>query len=73
MGLNVEDNMELIVEEIDQFLTIMLAKHNLDPLILSSVILARLMLANEYVGSDEDFKKLASNLTTITKSRKEIH
>ena len=68
-----EDNMELIVEEIDQFLTIMLAKHNLDPLILSSVILARLMLANEYVGSDEDFKKLASNLTTITKSRKEIH
>ena len=68
-----EDNMELIVEEIDQFLTIMLAKHNLDPLILSSVILARLMLANEYVGSDQDFKKLASNLTTITKSRKEIH
>jgi hypothetical protein len=51
----------------------MLAKHNLDPLILSSVVLARLMLANEYVGSDEDFKKLASNLTTITKSRKEIH
>ena len=68
-----EDNMELIVEEIDQFLTIMLAKHNLDPLILSSVVLARLMLANEYVGSDEDFKKLASNLTTMTKSRKEIH
>ena len=65
--------MELIVEEIDQFLTIMLAKHNLDPLILSSVVLARLMLANEYVGSDQDFKKLASNLTTITKSRKEIH
>jgi hypothetical protein len=73
VGLNMEDNMELIVEEIDQFLTIMLAKHNLDPLILSSVVLARLMLANEYVGSDEDFKKLASNLTTITKSRKEIH
>ena len=68
-----ENNMELIVEEIDQFLTIMLAKHNLNPLILSSVVLARLMLANEYVGSDEDFKKLASNLTTITKSRKEIH
>ena len=68
-----EDNMELIIEEIDQFLTIMLAKHNLDPLILSSVVLARLMLANEYVGSDQDFKKLASNLTTITKSRKEIH
>ena len=68
-----ENNMELIVEEIDQFLTIMLAKHNLDPLILSSVVLARLMLANEYVGSDQDFKKLASNLTTITKSRKEIH
>jgi hypothetical protein len=68
-----ENNMELIVEEIDQFLTIMLAKHNLDPLILSSVVLSRLMLANEYVGSDQDFKKLASNLTTITKSRKEIH
>jgi hypothetical protein len=68
-----ENNMELIVEEIDQFLTIMLAKHNLNPLILSSVVLARLMLANEYVGSDQDFKKLASNLTTITKSRKEIH
>ena len=68
-----KDNMELLVEEVDDFLTIMLAKHRIDPLILSSVILARLMLANEYVGSDEDFKKLASNITTRTKNKQSVH
>jgi hypothetical protein len=50
----------------------MLAKHKVDPLILSSVILARLMLANEYVGSDGDFKKLAANLSIRPKTEKDI-
>jgi hypothetical protein len=68
-----EYELESIAYDVDKFISSALTKHKIDPLILSSVILARLMLANEYVGSDEDFKKLASNLTTITKSRKEIH
>ena len=65
--------MESMVCQVDDFLSTMLANHKIDPLILSSIILARLLLANEYVGSDGDFKKLASNMTTVKKNKVNIH
>ena len=67
-----EYDMESMVHQVDDFLSTMLAKHSVDPLILSSVILARLLLANEYVGSDGDFKKLAANLSIRPKTKKDI-
>ena len=66
-------DLESVVHQVDDFLSTMLAEHSVDPLILSSVILARLLLANEYVGSDGDFKKLASNMSTIKKYKVKIH
>jgi len=66
-------DIESISHQVDDFLSTMLANHKIDPLILSSVILARLLLANEYAGSDKDFKKLASNMVTITKHKLNIH
>lgn len=66
-------DIESIAHQVDDFLSTMLANHKIDPLILSSVILARLLLANEYVGSDGDFKKLASNMTTVKKNKTSVH
>jgi hypothetical protein len=64
--------LESIAYDIDEFISSALTKHKIDPLILSSVILARLMLANEYVGSDEDFKKLAASISIRPKTKRDI-
>jgi hypothetical protein len=67
-----EYELETIAYDVDEFISSALTKHKIDPLILSSIILARLMLANEYVGSDEDFKKLAANVSTREKKKRDI-
>ena len=67
-----EYNLESIAYDTDEFISSMLTKHKIDPLILSSIILARLLLTNEYVGSDEDFKKLAANVSTREKKKRDI-
>jgi hypothetical protein len=68
-----EYELESIAYDTDEFISSMLTKHKIDPLILSSVILARLMLANEYVGSDQDFKKLAANISVREKKKRDIN
>jgi len=68
-----EYELESIAYDTDEFISSMLTKHKMDPLILSSVILARLMLANEYVGSDQDFKKLAANVSVREKKKRDIN
>jgi hypothetical protein len=68
-----EYELESIAYDTDEFISSMLTKHKMDPLILSSVILARLMLANEYVGSDQDFKKLAANISVREKKKRDIN
>ena len=67
-----EYDLESIAYDADEFLSSMLKKHEIDPLILSSIILARLLLANEYVGSEEDFKKLAANVSIRPKTKRDI-
>ena len=68
-----EYELESIAYDTDEFISSMLTKQKMDPLILSSVILARLMLANEYVGSDQDFKKLAANVSVREKKKRDIN
>lgn len=67
-----EYELESIAYDVDKFISSAITKHKIDPLILSSVILARLMLANEYVGSDEDFKKLTANISIRPKTKRDI-
>ena len=64
-----ENNIEAMAYDVDDFISTMLIKYKTDPLIFSSIILGRLMLANEYVGSDDDFQKLAHNISTRTKTK----
>ena len=65
-GINMtDDTVEKIAYEVDDFISLMVTKHRLDPLILGSVMMARLMLANQYFGSGDDFRKLMLNIPDV--------
>lgn len=72
-GINMEDGIESIAYEVDEFISTMITKYKIDPLILGSVCLARLVLINEYVGSGDDFRKLASNIPTREVNKEPMH
>ena len=64
-----EDNsIEKIAYQVDDFITLMVTTHKLDPLTLGSVMMARLMLANQYFGSGDEFRQLMINIPEV-KSR----
>jgi hypothetical protein len=60
-----DDTVEKIAYEVDDFISLMVTKHRLDPLILGSVMMARLMLANQYFGSGDDFRQLMLNIPEV--------
>ena len=53
-----EDTLNNLVKDIDESLASLMAKHQLGPLLVGSVTLARLMLTNDYMGSGDEFRKL---------------
>ena len=64
-----DDNaIEKIAYQVDDFISLMVTTHRLDPLTLGSVIMARLMLANQYFGSGDEFRQLMINIPEV-KSR----
>jgi hypothetical protein len=60
-----DDTVEKIAYEVDDFISLMVTKYRLDPLTLGSVMMARLMLANQYFGSGDDFRKLMLNIPDV--------
>ena len=60
-----DDKLSDVAFEIDDFISVMVTKHQLDPLILGSICLARLALANDYFGSGSDFRKLMKNVPEV--------
>ena len=62
-GINMtDDTVEKIAYEVDDFISLMVTKHRLDPLTLGSVMMARLVLANEFFGSGDEFRQLMVNI-----------
>ena len=57
-----DDNLSKLAFEIDDIIFELITKHKIDPLSLTSVILARLVLANDFTGSGDDFRKIISNI-----------
>ena len=53
-----EDTLNELVKDIDDALAGFMAKHQLGPLLVGSVTLARLVLSNDYMGSGDEFRKL---------------
>ena len=57
-----DDKLAKIAFEIDDIIVELSTKHKIDPLTLTSVILARLVLTNDFTGSGDDFRKIISNI-----------
>ena len=57
-----DDKLSKIAYEVDDIIAALSVKHKIDPLSLTSIVLARIVLTNDYVGSGEDFRKLMANL-----------
>jgi hypothetical protein len=48
--------------EIDNIIADLISRYQINPLSVTAVILARLVLANDFTGSGEDFRKLLVNV-----------
>ena len=60
-----DDTVEKLAYQVDDFITLMVTTHKLDPLTLGSVMMARLMLANQYFGSGDEFRQLMINIPEV--------
>ena len=56
--------LELISGEMDEIVTVLCIKHKISPLILSSIVLARLYHLNDAANSTEDFKQLLAEVAS---------
>jgi len=66
------DKLSKIAYEIDDVISEFITKYDIDPLSFSAIILARLVRANDFVGSGDDFRLIAANIPKI-KSEGAIH
>jgi len=60
-----DNSIEKIAYQVDDFISLMVTTHKLDPLTLGSVMMARLMLANQYFGSGDEFRQLMINIPEV--------
>ena len=52
------DKIEQIAYEVDNYIAALAIKYEVDPLSLTAIILARIVMTNDYAGSGDDFRKL---------------
>lgn len=57
-----DDKLSKIAYEIDDIIAELSVKYQVDPLSLTSIMLARIVLANDYLGSGADFRKILANI-----------
>jgi len=57
-----DDQLEKLSYEVDDMIQKLIEKYQINPLSLTAVILARIVLTNDYVGSGQDFRELLSNI-----------
>ena len=68
----IDDKLNKIAYEIDDVISNLIIKYNIDPLSLSAILLARIVKANDFIGSGDDFRLIAANIPKI-KSEGAIH
>jgi len=57
-----DDKLSKIAFEVDDIIAGLAVKYKIDPLTLTSIMLARLVLANDFTGSGDDFRKIIANI-----------
>lgn len=69
-----DDTVEKIAYQVDDFISLMVTTHKLDPLTLGSVMMARLLLANQFFGSGDEFRQLMINIPEVKpKAAEAVH
>jgi hypothetical protein len=68
-----DDKLEKIAYEIDDMLAELITKYDLDALVASSIVLARLTRMNVEVDGGEEFKNLMRKAMGKTIERNNIH
>jgi hypothetical protein len=68
-----DDNLAKLSFEVDDVIADFVNRYQIDPLSVTAVILARLVLANEFTGSGEDFRKLMANIPDIRPKNPDIN
>lgn len=56
------DKLSNIAFEVDDIIAALSIKYEIDPLSLTSIMLARLILTNDFIGSGNDFRKIMANV-----------
>ena len=57
-----DDKLSQIAFEVDDIIAELVIKYKIDPLTLTSIMLARLVLTNDFTGSGDDFRKIIANI-----------
>ena len=57
-----DDVLLKLSSEVDDIIADLVNRYQMDPLSLTAVVLARLVLANDFIGSGDDFRKLLVNV-----------
>jgi len=57
-----DDRLSKIAFEVDDIISELSLRYKIDPLTLTSIILARLVLTNDFTGSGDDFRKIIANI-----------
>jgi hypothetical protein len=57
-----DDDLAKLSFEIDDIIDSLVMRYEIDPLSVTAVILARLVLTNDYTGSGDDFRKLLADI-----------
>ena len=57
-----DDRLAKIAFEVDDIIAALVIKYEIDPLSLTSIMLARLVLTNDFTGSGDDFRKIIANI-----------
>jgi hypothetical protein len=57
-----DDKLSKIALEVDDIISELSLRYKIDPLTLTSIILARLVLTNDFTGSGDDFRKIIANI-----------
>ena len=69
-----DDDIAMMVHEIDETLALIALKYKLLPLTMSAYVLARLVVANEFVGSQKEFSLVLDKAKeTIEKHQQPLH
>ena len=59
--------------EIDDIIADLIKRYQIDPLSMTAVILARLVLTNDFTGSGEDFRKLLADIPNARVKNSDIN